>query len=320
MPLPWMLGAMVATTLGAVAEIPIEGPTRLRLLVVPVIGVLLGSGFTTEMLSNLGNWIATIVILPAFIVAAFAGAFTFYRFVGGYDRVTAYYAAAPGGLNDMMLMGAAAGGDEKRIALAHASRILVVVTFVVLFYGFVLGVTTNGDARPYTRLDDLGLADASILIACAVIGAWAGPKLGLPAGQILGPLILSGAAHMTGLTHVPPPTLIVNAAQWVMGTTIGCRFRGTPAREILRDILLAAGASTTMLCAALVAAFAISLITGTPVEAAFLAFSPGGLPEMSILALSLDIDAAYVATSHIARIALIIAVTPIVFRMLGIRR
>jgi hypothetical protein len=44
-----------------------------------------------------------------------------------------------------------------------------------------------------------------------------------------------------------------------------------------------------------------------------LALSPGGLAEMSLVALALGIDVAFVSTMHVIRISLIIAIVPMAF-------
>ena len=307
---------MLAVMLAAIGRVPLVAPIELRRIVVPIIGVLLGSGFSPAMLDQLGNWVVTLAILPIFTIVAFTASFFFYRKIGKYDGVTAYFAAAPGGLNDMLIIGAAAGGNETRIALAHASRVFIVVTFVAFFYGFVLDVSATGDARPHVAFSDIPLPDLGMLLACAVIGALVAPMIGLPAPQILGPMILSAVVHATGLTSAPPPTLAVNGAQLVMGTVVGSRFVGTPVAEILRDLVLALGSSTSMLAAALVSALAVTSIAGIGLEQSFLAFSPGGLPEMSLLALAMGADVAYVAAIHIIRITLVISLAPLVFRFM----
>ena len=308
---------MVVVMVSAVAGAPVAPPTRLRALVVPILGVMLGSGFHPEIFAHIGDWALTLVILPVFVAAAFLTAMIFYSKIGGYDPVTAFFSSAPGGLNDMMILGAEAGGDEKRIALAHASRVFIVVTFVVFFYATFLDISVAGEARPYITFADVPARDLLILAACAIVGAWLAPKIGLPAPQILGPMILSGIVHLTGLTGAPPPTLAVNAAQLVMGTVVGCRFAGARPREIARDLTLAAGSSTAMLTIALGTALVVTSLTGIGLRETFLTFSPGGLPEMSLLALAMNADIAFVATIHIVRIALVIAAAPLVFRYLG---
>ena len=314
LPLPWMLGPMIANTVAAMLRMPVRGPGRLRPYVIPVIGVMLGSGVTAEVFGLLGTWVLTLIVLPIFLAVAAGISYGVYRKVGGYDPVTAFYSAMPGGLNEMLILGAEAGGNERRIALAHAARVLIIIVFVALFFGLVLGVSSGGQgASSWIALNAITAADYAILGVCAVAGAMMGKWLGLPAAPIFGPMILSGIAHIAGWVSVAPPTLFVIAAQITIGTIIGTRFVGATLVEIRREIGLSAVASLLMLVAAVGFAELIVSISGVPLAQAFLAFAPGGLTEMSLLTLAVGQDVAYVSIMHIIRITMVIAIAPFVF-------
>ena len=68
-------------------------------------------------------------------------------------------------------------------------------------------------------------------------------------------------------------------------------------------------------------AFALALhaMIGLPAEALVLAFAPGGLTEMTLIALSLDIDPAFVSTHHVVRIFLVVVLAPLAFKVLAPR-
>ena len=317
-PLPWMLGPMIGNTVAALARAPVGAPTLLRPLVIPVIGVMLGSSLTVQLLVQAAEWWPSMLLLIPFLGVAGAVSYQFYRRIGGFDPVTAYFAAMPGGLNDMVILGATAGGDERRIALAHALRILVVIVFVVLFFGLVLGVASDRQSRPYIGISVLGLTDIGWLVAAGLAGVPLGRLLRLPAAPMLGPMILSGAAHIAGVVEVPPPTIVIIIAQIVLGTVIGCRFAGSRVREIGRDIVLGVGSSSLMIVVAVAFAALLATIYGTDLRQAFLAYSPGGLTEMSLLALAMGQDIAYVSISHVARIMAVIFAAPLVFRTLSL--
>ncbi len=312
MPLPWMLGPMIGNTIAAVLGVPIKGPDRLRPVVIPVIGVMLGSAITVSLFQQLGDWVVTLLVLPVFLGLAAGLSFLVYRKFGGYDPVTAFYASMPGGLNEMLILGAAAGGDERRIALAHAARVLIVIFFVVVFFWLVLGVTSTGSAG-WVALDALTVADYVILTGCAVLGLGVGKMLRLPAAPIFGPMLLSGIAHVAEWVTVAPPTVFIIMAQLAIGTVIGARFVGTSPREVGRDLSLAVISAFAMLTIAVGFAEAIALQSGMDLSQAFLAFSPGGLTEMSLLSLSMGQEVAYVSSIHLIRITLVIAIAPYIF-------
>ncbi|SEW41038.1 hypothetical protein SAMN04488515_2771 [Cognatiyoonia koreensis] len=316
MPLPWMLGPMIGVTAAAMLRLPVKSPDKLRPVVIPVIGVMLGSGITPDILGEISGWLVTLALLPLFLCCAAGVSFTVYRRIGRYDPVTAFYAAMPGGLNEMLLLGEAAGGDSRRIALAHAARVLLVILCVALFFGLFLGVRAGpGNSGNWTALGDITALDYAILGLCALFGIPFGKLLRLPAGPVFGPMILSGAAHVIGWVEVPPPTLLIIAAQIVIGTVIGGRFVGATMKEVGTDLALALGATLGMIVVAIGFAEIITQLAGMPLSQAFLAFSPGGLTEMSLLTLAMGQDVAFVSVTHIVRITVVIAVAPILFTL-----
>ena len=314
MPLGWMLGPMIGCTIAALAHLPIASPMKLRPWVMPVIGVLLGSRISPDVLAQVqGWWSAGLVLLPLILITA-GTSYWFFRRVGRYDRPTAYFSAMPGGLTDMILMGTAEGGDERKISLAHATRILIVICGVVLFDSWSLGVTSDTSARTWVSLASLTPRDWLVLSACAVLGVPLGKAVHLPAGQIMGPMILSGVAHVAGIVQVAPPDLVVICALVVIGTTIGCRFIGAHLRDVGRDMLLGTGSALLMIAVAVACAALVSPLTGTPLSATFLAYSPGGVAEMSLLALAIGQDVTFVTVMHLARIFLVIFGATLLYR------
>jgi uncharacterized membrane protein AbrB (regulator of aidB expression) len=45
-----------------------------------------------------------------------------------------------------------------------------------------------------------------------------------------------------------------------------------------------------------------------------LAYAPGGFAEMSLIALALSVDSAFVASHHLIRIILVVTLAPLLFR------
>lgn len=319
MPLPWMLGAMLGTTTLAMAGVKMRPPVWLRPKVIPILGVLLGSSLTMEVLNQAVTWLPSILLMPVFIVVATMACMAIYRYLGGYSSTSAYFASMPGGLNEMILLSAAYGGDERRVALAHGIRILLTIALIALIYGLTLNVSSSGP-RNWVALDALTLSDYFWLGAAAVIGGALGAWLKMPAGVVMLPMILSGILHVFSVVTVAPPSLLVIAAQVVMGSAIGARFAGTKFSEILPDILLGAASTVAMVLIAAGFALAAFWIAGTDYSHSFLAFAPGGLSEMSLLALALGQAVAYVSVMHIIRIVLVVLSAPYLYRLLTPRR
>jgi len=311
LPLPWMLGAMTATTAAAVGGIPLRIPVRLRLVMVVVLGVMLGSAFSPALLDQLGAWSVSLAALVPYLLVATLLSWAYFRRVGGYDATTAYYAGVPGGLAEMIVLGGNAGGDSRAIALAHATRILLVVFTIPFWFRLTheMAPVAAGAAGPGVL--DVGLADLAWLALAAVAGALAGHRLRLPSAMLVGPMIASAAIHLCGLTSSRPPLEAVALAQIVLGTAIGCRFAGTGLAVLGRAVLLALGALIILLAVAVAFALAVGRLTGLDFDALLLAYAPGGLAEMSLIALAQQIDPAFVAAHHTVRIALVVTLAPL---------
>jgi len=320
LPLAWMIGALLFTTIAAVAGAPVAMARSFRGVMVTVLGVMLGSAFAPGMLARMAEWWPTIAILVLYCATITGALMLYFHKVAGHTWTTSYFAGAPGGLNEMIIVGGEMGGDVRTIALVHAARVLLVVLVVPL--GFTLMGGYDQSSRPPSgdAFASLQTLDIVILTACGVVGALAARAIKLPAAFVTGPMFLSAIVHMTGLTASKPPTELIAAAQVVMGTTVGTRFAGVPLRQIGRTLTEAAGSTTIMLGLTLLFALLLQPLAETSFQAIVLAFAPGGLAEMSLIALALGIDAAFVSTHHIIRIIIVVIAAPLTFRFLKRRR
>ncbi|HEV8391031.1 MAG TPA: AbrB family transcriptional regulator [Dongiaceae bacterium] len=318
LPLPWMLGAMAATTIAAISGVRVALMPSLRLVFVAILGIMLGSAFTPEVVRGLLTWVGSFAWLGLYVVVATAGVWLFYRRLARYDTVTAYFSAAPGGLNEMILTGGAMGGDERRISMSHAARVLIAI------FALSFGYRWFGDYTPIASAaaagGDMDWSDWLLLTACGIIGFGVAKLLRIPAYALVGPMLLSAIVHAAGITHSRPPVWLVAAAQIVVGAMVGSRFDGVSVRMVGKAIVLAIFATAVLLALAALFGQAVESTLGIPFSAALLAFAPGGLAEMSLIALSLQIDAAYVSSHHIVRIFMIVLAAPLVFRLFSRNR
>jgi membrane AbrB-like protein len=317
MPLPWMLGAMTATTLAALGGLPVTAPRRMRAPVVVVIGVMLGSSFTPELAARFGEWGISLAFLVLYIAASALLAVPYYRYVAGFDWRTAYFSGMPGGLNEMIIFGREMGGDERMIALVHASRVFVVVCVIALWFRVVAGHELGDRSLFGVPFAAVPGHELLILAACGVIGALVGHPLRLPAPLLVGPMLVSALVHLVGLSHSPPPSELVVLAQIMLGTVLGCRFVGVEPGELGRALVLSLGATAIVLGVSLGFVSGFGALFGQAREQVLLAYAPGGLAEMSLVALAMQADVAYVATHHTFRIAIVILFAPLVFRLLA---
>ena len=237
LPLPWMLGAMTVATGAALAGAPLAVPAQVRNAMIAILGVLLGSQFTIDIFGRIAEWYVGLSGVVLSTVLAAGMAYVAFRKLGGYDRVSAYFSSMPGGLSEMMVLGETLGGDGRTISLTHATRILVAVFLIAFYFRLVEGVAPVGLPVPAGEAADW--IDILALIACALVGYPAAKALKVPAAQLVGPMVLSAALHLSGLVSAQPPGELIAAAQVVLGGAIGARFVGMAFSELRRIMLLA---------------------------------------------------------------------------------
>ncbi|MCQ4633541.1 AbrB family transcriptional regulator [Shinella sp. CPCC 100929] len=314
-PLPWMLGAMCACTAATLLRLPVRPVAAVRPFMTAIIGVLLGASFSPEQLASLTGWVPTLLGLVGYVLVCAVLVTPYFRLVAGMDLPTAFFSAMPGGVIEMMLVGEEKGGDGRTIALVHSARILFVVAAVPLIIAFLADVTiVTGASATRLSIAETSIMSELLLAGCVVVGMVAGRILKLPARYLLGPMLISAAVHMTGATDFQPAAEVIILAQVVLGTLIGCRFAGVPPKRIGVILLVSAGSVTIMLAIALFFAMGLAVVSPYGLEAILLAYSPGGLNEMSLVALAMDLEVAFVSGHHIVRVILVVALAQLLFR------
>jgi membrane AbrB-like protein len=316
LPLAWMIGSMVVVMAAAMAGARVAVPPPLRQGMIAVLGIMLGSAFTPEILDRLDEWAVSLLALFAYIAASLAIGIAYLRRVAGYDPVTAFFTAAPGGFSEMVVTGGAMGGDERLISLSHSLRITTVVLIIPFFFQYALGYVPAGGGRSYgPPLLSLAPQDAALLAACG-LGYWPARRLGLPAPQMFGPMLCSAAIHLAGLTASKPPGVVVAVAMVVVGSSIGARFTGVAPGALARAGAVSLGLTALLLGVTVAFAWGLHAATGIPLSSLVLGYAPGGFAEMSLVSLAMGLDPAFVSSHHMARIAIVIALVPPAFRLM----
>jgi membrane AbrB-like protein len=317
LPLPWMLGAMTATMAASFAGANITLPNPIRKPMIGVVGVTLGSAFTPDRLAGMGAWLPSLSVLPVYVLTIGCLILFYLRRLAIFDGKTAFFAATPGGLSEMVILSDQQGGDMRSVALFHSARLVLIV--------FSIPIATNlfVDLAPLapveTSSEPLGFGELTILAASLIIGWFVAVRIKLPSPSFMGPLFLSSAIHLAGLTHASPPFVVIAAAQLAIGTSVGCRFSGVPFSVILKTLTIGAGGSLLMFLVTLLFALGLTYVTGSQLALLLLAFIPGGFPEMSLIALGMGFDPAFVVTHHGLRVLFIVAFALPIFAWLSKR-
>ncbi len=297
-PLPWMLGAMAAT--GALAwHDHAAVPAPVRPVAMVLLGLGLGQTFTPSVMAAVGLALPWIVLAAMLSIAS--GVLTSRAFarMAGTDNRTGYYASVPGGVIVMAILAQRAGLAVAPVTLAQSIRVMVVVVIVP---PLVTWLVPHGSAGAFaSERPEVWLPGLALMLAGGFAAALAARKTGFANPWMLGACGLVIVLSSLRLLPSGVPGWMVDMAQVGMGMTLGQRMSR---RFLLSSRRLAvASALTTLMLVALMAALAagLSALSGLPVAATILGMAPGGMPEMTITAKTMEVGVPLVLGFHLVR-------------------
>lgn len=313
LPLPFLIGPLLFTGMLVILlprQLPpaYHFPQHVRLVFIALIGVTIGGQVTRDLFASPQTLALSAGALTLFVLLAHSLGYAVLRGLGRYDKTTAFYAAAPGGLFEAIAMGEQAGADPAQLTLQQFLRIILVVTLLPIGLSLWYGTPVGSSAGVSFAAPDVSVQDFLLALVAGLSGLALGHVLRFPAKQITGPMAIAGAITLTGLFHFDVPQWLIDVAQVVLGTALGTRFIGLSLRRLVHGMWLTLIAVGGMLI--LSAGFAVLLMTpmGQPFDVLLISFAPGGVTEMSLVALSLASNPAFVTLHHVFRIVLTVVV------------
>ncbi len=319
-PMPFMLGALAASGAMAAffgARYPKEYafPMPVRLTFIGVIGVAIGSLVDPDMFKDTGGYLISLGAILVFVPVSQFMNFAIFLRIGGYDRVTAWFAGSPGGLIESVTMGEEAGGDVRVMTILQFLRIILVVSFLPIAMsiwhggpvGSAAGLTLTGEAA--------GLKYLPLLVPLIVVGHIFGRLARLPAGQLTGPLVAAAVLAWTGWIPLEVPPWLLATAQVVLGVHLGVRFHGVGRALLVKGLGMSFISVAGMLALGLVLALAVGRVTGIALDVLIISYAPGGVTEMGLIAISLLANPTLVALHHLVRITVTVLLLSAAKRM-----
>ena len=194
------------------------------------------------------------------------------------------------------------------IAIAQALRILVVIALVpslVVLAGGLDAAVPPGRGHAVASPG----AMAAVLLGGLALGA-ALERLGVAAPLMLGAMVVSTALHASDAAPGAVPPVFATVGMVLIGVFIGERFRTLPITSLRRIVPAALASFTVGMAVATLFALLAASLAGVGVADALVAFAPGGVEAMALLAVALGLDPLYVTIHHFARFFGISLVAP----------
>lgn len=240
--------------------------------------------------------------------------FLFLTRVRKYEPEMAILCAIPGGQAEAIVMARELVEKDYVVALFHLMRVCFIFITTPLLLAAIQGQNavehSNELLKTMPGLFNLSLFQFSSFIALAVGGLLLARLIRLPMPHLLGPALFSSVCHAANVVDIPRIFEFVMLAQLAIGGGVGARLAQVNSKELM--VYLKDAAINTMMILLLYfsAAVTSAYFLGATLLEVWLAFVPGGLYEVTLLAMIFGFDIGFIAFHHTIRVILIFLAMP----------
>jgi membrane AbrB-like protein len=315
-PSSYLFGALLVGLLVALA--------RPDALVVPplgfraaqaVTGVALGAYLKSDALSAAAHaWAAVTLVSLGTLAVSLGCGLALARFTK-LDRPTAALGTVAGGASGIVAMAGELHADDRLVAFMQYLRVLVVVSATPVLMGLVFPGHHAGS--PDTAGGLLGDVEGwALTAALAPAGVVLARLTRLPAGALLGPMLLAGAVGLTLPDGFTVPVLAREVAFAGIGLQVGLRFTLATVREVGSLLVPVLVGIVGLMAACFGLAILLDLTTSASLLDAYLATTPGGLYAVLAAAFGSGADTTFVLAVQTLRVLVMVLLAPALVRVL----
>jgi len=314
MPAPWVAGGLFAVAVASLSGVNTEFPRLWTAPVFLVLGIYSGTGVTPDSLNQMQTWPASFAILVVSLVLLVFGSYRWLNVRCGWAKNDALLAALPGALSFVVAAAEGLRADMKKVAISQSIRLIILIEAVPLI-ALLIGHPSSSPVvadRPIAGAQELAFLFAAS-VGLALVMNW----LKLPGGWMLGGLFATAALVLSGAVDAQLPFFLVVPCSIALAAIAGSRFRPGDFALLPHIAGPALGAFLIAATLSVLAAGSVSLLFGIDIIQALLAFAPGALEGLTVLAYQMNIDPAYVAAHHVVRFVALVIAVPLLARRLA---
>ena len=308
-------GLLVATALALLGRAPAAVPRTATTAGQAVIGVVIGVLAQPETLAGLApDWLP-VLLVGLGTLAVSMGAGLLLGLHQGVSPLTGMLALTAGGASGLVAISRDLGGDERVVAVVQYLRVGIVTASMPLVAAIGFGATATGATAPVTAAAPW-YVDLGFLAVCVIVGLVLARLTRVPAGGLLGPMVVAIALNLAGWSlGATPPDLVVEIAYAVIGWQAGVRFTRESLRVVFGVLPLATALIVAIIAACTGLGVLLSWITGATLLEGYLATTPGGVYAVLATAISAGTNVTFVVAVQVLRVILMLLIAPALARL-----
>lgn len=306
-PLPWLLGSLLAALLCGTIGRPLECDPCWRKAGQIIIGMALGLYFTPDLVQAVTAYWGFILfgIVWSLLLGTLLAALQYK--VNGLDWATAWFSSAIGSASEMVNIAERQHAQVEKVVAAHSLRIVVLVVLVPMFMALYFQVGwSNVNIQ---KTEPYGFVQVLLLFALALLSGKIFQGLNILNAWILGPLTMIGLLSFLGVLQFSFPEWFIFLGQLCIGWSLGSKFPFDFLKNNKKFIGLTFIFNVLALAVSIIVALLLIRISHADEQILILGFSPGGIAEMSLTAKALGLAVPIVVAFQLSRLIFVIVTT-----------
>jgi len=312
-PLAWMLGPMLTISIATLGGLKLKMPKLALSIILIVLGLYIGNYIDEKLLYQTHKWIGTSAIMFIYIMVCIIFVSKYLEKFAKYEKKTSYFSAAPGGLGPLVMLAEHEKSDISQVATSHLIRLIVIITvFPFVVDQFAKETVLADEDFNFLNQNHYHLI---YLISFSLILIFLFDRLKVPAPLLSGTLVASGILQISNLAYYQLPSQSIDFGLLILGASVGCRFAGKTLHEVYSNTKHSVVATLLLVLFSVIAAIAASFIIDKNFFSLLLAYCPGGIYEVAVIAIAFDLDPEFVSFHHIIRLLMILFTVPIIVKV-----
>ncbi|CAI1915523.1 AbrB family transcriptional regulator [Serratia proteamaculans] len=315
-PAALLLGPMIVGVAMGLLGASVRIPGNLFVGAQAVLGCMIAQSLSPAILTPLlDDWPLVLLVLIATLLASGISGWCLVRF-SSLPGPTGAWGSSPGGASAMVAMAGDFGADVRLVAFMQYLRVLFVATAAAMVARIGLGDEAGHGSAALEWFPSLDWRFPATL-GVAIVGAWLGPRLRIPSGALLLPMIIGAALHSSGTMALQVPEWLLALAYTLIGWSVGLRFTRPIFLLALRTLpqMVVSIVALMLFCGLL--AWMLTHFLPVDLMTAYLATSPGGLDTVAIIAAGSRVDMSFVMAMQTLRLFTILLTGPAMARFIS---
>ena len=314
-PLAWMIGPMIATSLIALKGFQVIMPRLALSSILIILGLHIGNYIDQNLLNQMVNWIWTTIIMFFYIVISILIVSKYLQKFSDYKEKTSIFSAAPGALGPLMILAEYEKSDLSQVATAHLIRLIIIITL----FPFIIVSLYPAEALELEKFDYMSQNhwELIILIIVSLVFIFFFDKFKVPAALLSGTLVASGLLQITEIASYQFSPKIIDYCLLILGASVGCRFADKSFNEVAKNAFHSFIATFLLVVLGVIAACVAGLVIDKNFFTLLLSYCPGGIYEVAVIAIFFDLDPEFVSFHHIIRLLMILFIVPVILKIIS---